>query len=51
VFACLVLREQLKLSYRGTEAMLRDAPHWLASIGMTRARARRTTTRSGARSA
>ena len=37
LFACLVVREQLNLSYRGAEALLRDAPHWLAMIGMTRA--------------
>jgi hypothetical protein len=37
LFACLVVREQLKLSYRKAEALLRDAPHWLAVIGMTRA--------------
>lgn len=37
LFACLVVREQLKLSYRKAEAMLRDMPHWLAMIGMTRA--------------
>lgn len=37
LFACLVLREQMKLSYRKAEALLRDAPHWLAEIGMSRA--------------
>jgi hypothetical protein len=37
LFACLVVREQLNLSYRGAEALLRDMPHWLAMIGMTRA--------------
>lgn len=37
LFACLVVREQLGLSYRKTEALLRDAPHWLAMIGMSRA--------------
>lgn len=37
LFACLVVREMLKLSYRKTEAMLRDTPNWLADIGMTRA--------------
>jgi len=37
LFACLVVREQLGLSYRKAEALLRDAPHWLAMIGMTRA--------------
>ena len=37
LFACLVVREQLGLSYRKTEALLRDAPHWLAMIGVPRA--------------
>ncbi len=36
LFACLVVREMLKLSYRKTEALLSDSPHWLACIGMTR---------------
>ena len=34
LFACLVLRESLKLSYRKTEAFLIDVPDWLAEIGM-----------------
>jgi hypothetical protein len=37
LFACLVVREQLGLSYRGAEALLRDTQHWLAMIGMKRA--------------
>src|SRR5687768_17342983 len=37
LFACLVLREQLKLSYRKAEALLRDTSHWLDAIGMSRA--------------
>lgn len=37
LFACLVIREMLKLSYRKTEALLRDSPHWLTQIGMARA--------------
>jgi hypothetical protein len=37
LFACLVVREMMKLSYRKAEALLRDAPHWLADIGMSRA--------------
>jgi len=37
LFACLVVREMMKLSYRKTEALLRDAPHWLSAVGMTRA--------------
>jgi Transposase DDE domain/Transposase domain (DUF772) len=37
LFACLVVREMLKLSYRKTEALLRDSPHWLADIGLKKA--------------
>jgi len=37
LFACLVVREMLKLSYRKTEALLRDTPNWLSEIGMSRA--------------
>ena len=37
LFACLVVREMLKLSYRKTEALLRDSPHWLADIGLNKA--------------
>jgi hypothetical protein len=37
LFACLVMREMLKLSYRKAEAMLRDSPHWLADIGLKNA--------------
>jgi len=36
LFACLVLREHQKKSYRGIEALLRDAPHWCKQIGMRR---------------
>lgn len=36
LFACLVVREMLKLGYRKTEALLRDSPQWLAEIGMDR---------------
>ena len=34
LFACLALRESLRLSYRKTEAFLMDVPDWLAQIGM-----------------
>lgn len=34
LFACLVVREHLRLSYRRTEAFLIDVPDWLAEIGM-----------------
>jgi hypothetical protein len=37
LFACLVVRESLRLSYRKAEAFLADVPDWLASIGMTHA--------------
>src|SRR5271170_4307939 len=36
LFACLVVREHQKKSYRGVEALLRDAPHWCKRIGMNR---------------
>jgi IS5 family transposase len=34
LFACLVLREHQKKSYRGVEALLADSPAWLAEIGV-----------------
>lgn len=34
LFACLVLREHQKKSYRGTEALLIDSPEWLLDIGV-----------------
>ena len=37
LFACLVLREHQKKSFRGIEALLIDSPQWLADIGLTRA--------------
>lgn len=37
LFACLVLREHQKKSYRGIEALLVDCPELLAAIGMNRA--------------
>ncbi|MGD1277981.1 MAG: transposase [Tepidisphaeraceae bacterium] len=36
LFACLVVREMLQLSYRKCEDFLRDAREWLADIGMSR---------------
>src|SRR5436190_22817167 len=36
LFACLVVREHQKQTYRGIEALLRDAPHWCKAIGMKR---------------
>jgi IS5 family transposase len=35
-FACLAVREMLKLSYRKCEAFLRDSPDWLADIGSSK---------------
>lgn len=37
LFACLVVRESLRLSYRKTEAFLDDVPDWLAEIDLDRA--------------
>lgn len=37
LFACLVLREHQKKSYRGLEALLVDSPLWLSDIGLSRA--------------
>ena len=37
LFACLVVREMMDLSYRRTEALLKDSPLWLADIGLARA--------------
>jgi hypothetical protein len=34
LFACLVVREHQRQTYRGAEALLRDAPHWCRDIGM-----------------
>jgi Transposase domain (DUF772) len=34
LFACLVLREHQRKSFRGVEALLRDSPAWLADIGL-----------------
>jgi hypothetical protein len=36
LFACLVLREHQRKSFRGVEALLRDSPTWLADIGLAR---------------
>src|SRR5271154_1444602 len=34
LFACLVLREHQKKSYRGLVALLEDVPEWCRDIGM-----------------
>jgi hypothetical protein len=36
LFACLVLREHQKKSYRGVEALLIDSPTWLEDIGLAK---------------
>src|SRR5438552_11198384 len=36
LFACLVLREHQRKSYRGVEALLRDCEAWRADIGLSR---------------
>jgi hypothetical protein len=35
LFACLVIKELLKRSYRGAEALLADAENWLRDIGLS----------------
>jgi hypothetical protein len=42
LFACLVLKEFLKLSYRKAEAFLKDVPEWWADIEMEKAPHHRT---------
>jgi hypothetical protein len=37
LFACLVVKEQLRRSYRGAEAVLRDCDNWLRDVGLSRA--------------
>jgi hypothetical protein len=37
LFACLVLREHQRKSFRGAEALLIDSPPWLADIGLSKA--------------
>ena len=37
LFACLVVKDLLKRSYRGVEAVLRDSQPWLDDIGMDHA--------------
>lgn len=42
LFACLVLREHQKKSYRGLVALLKDCPEWCAAIGMAKVPAHTT---------
>src|SRR5689334_18760696 len=37
LFACLAVKEHLKRSYRGAEALLADSPEWCRMIGMNKA--------------
>src|ERR687893_1768815 len=48
LFACLVVKEQQKHSYREAEALLRDAEHWCRAIGMPRAPDHNTLCRAAA---
>lgn len=36
LFACLVLREHQRKSFRSVEALLADSPEWLAQIGLAK---------------
>ena len=36
LFACLVVKEHQRRSYRGAEALLLDAEHWCRAIGMSK---------------
>jgi hypothetical protein len=49
LFACLVIRETLGLSFRRAEALLADAPDWLAAIGLDKAPDHNTLWRASAR--
>jgi hypothetical protein len=42
LFACLVVKEQMKRSYREAEALLRDSDHWCKAIGRNRKREPKT---------
>jgi hypothetical protein len=48
LFACLAVKELLKRSYRGAEAVLRDSPQWLADVGLSRAPDHNTLQRAAA---
>src|SRR5256885_6267860 len=48
LFACLVVKEQTRRSYRGAEALLRDCDAWLRDIGMGRAPDHNTLCRAAA---
>lgn len=48
LFACLVVKEQMKRSYRGAEALLRDCENWLGDVGLRRAPDHNTLCRASA---
>ena len=48
LFACLVVKEQMKRSYRGAEALLRDSDNWLRDVGLCRAPDHNTLCRAAA---
>jgi hypothetical protein len=48
LFACLTLKEMLKRSYRGAEALLTDSESWLRDIGLDRAPDHNTLCRAAA---
>ena len=48
LFACLVVKEQMRRSYRGAEALLRDCDSWLRDVGLRRAPDHNTLCRAAA---
>jgi hypothetical protein len=48
LFACLVAKEQMRRSYRGAEALLRDCDNWLRDVGLRRAPDHNTLCRAAA---
>lgn len=48
LFACLSVKEMLKRSYRGAEALLKDCDSWLRDIGLDRAPDHNTLCRAAA---
>ncbi|HEV8379776.1 MAG TPA: transposase [Tepidisphaeraceae bacterium] len=49
LFACLVVRELLRLSYRKLEQFLQDSAEWIADLGMSRMPDHNTLCRAAAR--
>ena len=48
LFACLVVKEQMRRSYRGAEALLRDCDNWLRDVALRRAPDHNTLCRAAA---